>query len=134
MKGKKAYFDKDARERLLKGAELLYKAVSATMGPNSGNAVLGNLPYAPRITHDGVTVAKSLEIKPTVDNLGEADGLELLKETSIRMDEIAGVGTTTVTVLAYHLLKSACEMIDKGANAMELRRSLELSAAKPLSN
>ena len=132
MKGKKAYFDKDARERLLKGAELLYRAVSATMGPNSGNAVLGNLPYAPRITHDGVTVAKSLEIKPTEDNLGEADGLELLKETSIRMDEIAGDGTTTVTVLAYHLLKSACEMIDKGANPMELRRSLELSAARAI--
>lgn len=128
MRGKKAYFDDDARTRLLKGALLLYRAVSATMGPNSGNAVLGNLPYAPHITHDGVTVAKSLEIKPTDDNLGEADGLELLKETSIRMDEIAGDGTTTVTVLAYHLLESACEMIQKGANPMELRRSLEKSA------
>lgn len=132
MIGKKAFFDNDARERLLKGAELLYKAVSSTMGPNSGNAVIGNLPNAPKITHDGVTVAKSLDLLPTEDNLGEAEGLELLKETSIRMDEIAGDGTTTVTILAYHLLKSACEMIEKGANAMELRRSLEKSALKAI--
>lgn len=134
MKGKRAYFDNEARERLLRGAELLYKAVKSTMGPNSGNAVIGNLPYAPHITHDGVTVAKSMEIKPTDDNLGEADGVELLKETSIRMDEIAGDGTTTVTVLAYHLLKNAHEMITKGANPMELRRSLEASAVQALAH
>jgi len=132
MRGRKAYFDDEARERLLKGAELLYKAVKSTMGPNSGNAVIGNLPFAPHITHDGVTVAKAMEIKPTKDNLGESDGLELLKETSIRMDDVAGDGTTTVTILAYHLLNEAHKLIKAGANPMVLRRQLEAATKTAL--
>jgi len=109
-----------------------YDAVKSTMGPNSGNAVIGNLPYAPSISHDGVTVFKSLSITPSEDNLGNSEGLELLKEASIRMNDVAGDGTTTVTVLGYHLLAEANRLITAGYNPMKLRRELEIEATKTI--
>lgn len=126
--GKRLFYGDDARTRLLEGARLLYEAVKSTMGPNSGNAVIGNLPMAPRISHDGVTVAKSIALTPTEENLGQAEGVELIKEASIRMNDVAGDGTTTVTVLAYHLLKEANRLITAGYNPMKLRRELEAQA------
>lgn len=126
--GKRLFYGDDARTRLLEGARLLYEAVKSTMGPNSGNAVIGNLPMAPRISHDGVTVAKSISLTPTEENLGQAEGVELIKEASIRMNDVAGDGTTTVTVLAYHLLKEANRLITAGYNPMKLRRELEAQA------
>jgi chaperonin GroEL len=123
--GKRLFYGDDARQRLLEGARLLYEAVKSTMGPNSGNAVIGDLPMAPRITHDGVTVSRAISITPTAENLGQAEGVELIKEASIRMNDVAGDGTTTVTVLAYHLLKEANRLITSGYNPMKLRRELE---------
>jgi chaperonin GroEL len=130
--GKRLFYGDDARARLLEGAKLLYEAVKTTMGPNSGNAVIGDLPMAPRISHDGVTVARAIAITPTEENLGQAEGVELLKEASIKMNETVGDGTTTVTVLAYHLLKEANRLITSGYNPMRLRRELEAASISVL--
>jgi chaperonin GroEL len=126
---KKVFYDDDARRRVLAGAEILYNAVKTTMGPKGRNVVLSKSYGAPTVTHDGVTVAKGVEIADVDDEtLGYKVGAELIKQAANKMNDVAGDGTTTVTVLTYHILNEANKLIAAGHNPMLLRKGLEAAA------
>ena len=96
----KVFYDEDARRRVLGGAQILYNAVKTTMGPKGRNAVISKSYGSPTVTHDGVTVAKGVEIEDKDDaTLGYKTGAELIKQAANKMNDVAGDGTTTVTVL-----------------------------------
>ena len=129
--GKKVFYDDDARRRVLAGAEILYNAVKTTMGPKGRNVVISKTYGAPTVTHDGVTVAKGVEIADVDDEtLGYKVGAELIKQAASKMNDVAGDGTTTVTVLTYHILSEANKLIAAGHNPMALRKGLEAAAAQ----
>src|SRR5207342_1087874 len=114
------------RKRVLGGAEVLYNAVKTTMGPKGRNVVISKAYGAPTVTHDGVTVAKGVEIADVDDEtLGYKVGAELIKQAASKMNDVAGDGTTTVTVLTYHILNEANKLIAAGHNPMLLRKGLE---------
>ncbi len=126
---KKVFYDEDARQRVLKGAEILYNAVRTTMGPKGRNVVISKSYGTPTVTHDGVTVAKGVELEDKDDEtLGYKVGAELIKEAASKMNDVAGDGTTTVTVLTYHILSEANKLIAAGHNPMLLRKGLEAAA------
>jgi chaperonin GroEL len=126
---KKVFYDDDARKRVLAGAEILYNAVKTTMGPKGRNVVISKSYGAPTVTHDGVTVAKGLDIADADDEtLGYKVGAELIKQAANKMNDVAGDGTTTVTVLTYHILNEANKLIAAGHNPMLLRKGLEAAA------
>jgi chaperonin GroEL len=128
---KKVFYDDDARKRLLGGAEILYNAVKTTMGPKGRNVVIGKSYGSPTVTHDGVTVAKGVELADVDDEtLGYKVGAELIKQAASKMNDVAGDGTTTVTVLTYHILNEANKLIAAGHNPMLLRKGLEAAAAE----
>lgn len=130
---KKVFYDEDARRRVLGGASILYNAVKTTMGPKGRNVVIGKSYGGPSITHDGVTVAKGVDIADVDDEtLGYSVGAELIKEAANKMNDVAGDGTTTVTVLTYHILNEANKLIAAGHNPMALRRGLEKAAEEVL--
>lgn len=127
---KKVFYDDDARRRVLAGAEILYNAVKTTMGPKGRNVVISKTYGAPTVTHDGVTVAKGVDIADVDDEtLGYKVGAELIKQAASKMNDMAGDGTTTVTVLTYHILNEANKLIAAGHNPMLLRKGLESAAA-----
>ncbi len=126
---KKVFYDDEARRRVLAGAEILYNAVKTTMGPKGRNVVISKNYGAPSVTHDGVTVAKGVEIADVDDEtLGYKVGAELIKQAANKMNDVAGDGTTTVTVLTYHILNEANKLIAAGHNPMLLRKGLEAAA------
>ena len=128
---KKVFYDEDARRRVLGGAEVLYNAVKTTMGPKGRNVVVGKSYGGPSVTHDGVTVAKSIDIADADDEtLGFKVGAELIKQAANKMNDVAGDGTTTVTVLTYHILHEANKLIAAGHNPMLLRKGLERAAVE----
>jgi len=128
---KKVFYDDDARRRVLGGAEILYNAVKTTMGPKGRNVVISKSFGAPTVTHDGVTVAKGVDIADVDDEtLGYKVGAELIKQAANKMNDVAGDGTTTVTVLTYHILNEANKLIAAGHNPMLLRKGLEAAAAE----
>lgn len=123
---KRVFYDDDARRRVLGGAKILYEAVKTTMGPKGRNVVIGKTYGSPTVTHDGVTVAKGVEIAIIDDEtLGYNVGAELIKQAASKMNDVAGDGTTTVTVLTYHILSEANKLIAAGHNPMLLRKGLE---------
>ena len=127
---KKVFYDEDARRRVLGGAEILYNAVKTTMGPKGRNVVISKSYGSPTVTHDGVTVAKGVDIADVDDEtLGYKVGAELIKQAASKMNDVAGDGTTTVTVLTYHILHEANKLIAAGYNPMLLRKGLEQAAA-----
>ncbi|HSX33024.1 MAG TPA: chaperonin GroEL [Candidatus Saccharimonadales bacterium] len=131
---KKVFYDDDARKRVLAGAEILYNAVKTTMGPKGRNVVISKSYGAPTVTHDGVTVAKGVELADADDEtLGYKVGAELIKQAASKMNDVAGDGTTTVTVLTYHILYEANKLIAAGHNPMLLRKGLEAAAQDALS-
>jgi chaperonin GroEL len=126
---KKVFYDDDARRRVLAGAQILYDAVKTTMGPKGRNVVISKAYGAPTVTHDGVTVAKGVELADDKDEeLGYKVGAELIKQAASKMNDVAGDGTTTVTVLTYHILNEANKLIAAGHNPMLLRKGLEAAA------
>ena len=126
---KKVFYDDEARRRVLAGAEILYNAVKTTMGPKGRNVVISKSYGAPTVTHDGVTVAKGVDIADVDDEtLGYKVGAELIKQAANKMNDVAGDGTTTVTVLTYHILNEANKLIAAGHNPMLLRKGLEAAA------
>src|SRR3984893_5721273 len=128
---KKVFYDADARGRVLGGAEVLYNAVKTTMGPKGRNVVISKSFGAPTVTHDGVTVAKGVELDDVDDEtLGYKVGAELIKQAASKMNDVAGDGTTTVTVLTYHILNEANKLIAAGHNPMQLRTGLEAAATE----
>jgi chaperonin GroEL len=131
---KKVFYDDDARRRLLGGAQVLYNAVKTTMGPKGRNVVISKSYGNPTVTHDGVTVAKGVELEDVDDEtLGYKVGAELIKQAASKMNDVAGDGTTTVTVLTYHILNEANKLIAAGHNPMLLRKGLENAAQEVLS-
>lgn len=126
---KKVFYDDDARRRVLGGAEILYNAVRTTMGPKGRNVIISKSYGNPTVTHDGVTVAKGVELDDVDDEtLGYKVGAELIKEAANKMNDVAGDGTTTVTILTYHILNEANKLIAAGHNPMQLRKGLEKAA------
>jgi chaperonin GroEL len=128
---KKVFYDEDARRRVLGGAKALYDAVKVTMGPKGRNVIISKGYGGPTVTHDGVTVAKSVDV-PEVDDetLGYKVGAELIKQAANKMNDVAGDGTTTVTVLTYNILAEANKLIAAGHNPMELRKGIEAAGAE----
>lgn len=129
---KQVFYDDDARKRVLSGASKLYEAVKVTMGPKGRNVVISKSYGGPTVTHDGVTVAKAVELPETEETLGENVGAELIKQAANKMNDMAGDGTTTVTVLTYHILNEANKLIAAGHNPMELRKGIDKAAADVL--
>lgn len=126
---KRVFYDEDARRRVLAGAKILYDAVKTTMGPKGRNVVISKSYGAPTVTHDGVTVAKGVDIAEHDDEtLGYKVGAELIKQAANKMNDVAGDGTTTVTVLTYNILHEANKLIAAGHNPMLLRKGLEAAA------
>jgi chaperonin GroEL len=126
---KKVFYDEDARKRVLGGATILYNAVKTTMGPKGRNVVFTEY-GKPKVTHDGVTVAKNVDVADIDDEtLGYSVGAELIKQAANKMNDVAGDGTTTVTVLTYNILNEANKLIAAGHDPMLLRKGLE-SASK----
>lgn len=129
---KKVFYDEEARRRLLAGAEILFNAVKTTMGPKGRNVVISKSYGAPTVTHDGVTVAKGIDLPEDDETLGYKAGAELIKQAASKMNDVAGDGTTTVTVLTYHILNEANKLIAAGHNPMQLRKGLEQAATEVL--
>lgn len=130
---KKVFYDDDARRRVLGGAQILYDAVKTTMGPKGRNVIISKSYGNPTVTHDGVTVAKGVELSDVDDEtLGYKVGAELIKQAASKMNDVAGDGTTTVTVLTYHILNEANKLIAAGHNPMLLRKGLEAASHEVL--
>lgn len=128
---KKIFYGQEARERVLAGAEQLYEAVKVTFGPKGGNAVIAKEYGGPIITHDGVTVAENIVLRDDKEEfLGQKVGAELIKQAASKLNKKAGDGTTTVTVLTYHILKEANKLIAAGYNPQELRVGIEKAGAE----
>jgi chaperonin GroEL len=109
-------FDADAREKLLKGVNTLTDAVAATLGPKGRNVALDKKWGAPNVVHDGVSVAKEIDLEDPFENMGA----QLIKEAASKTNDVAGDGTTTATVLAQALIQEGLKNIQAGANPMVL--------------
>jgi len=118
---KQIVFREDARRALAKGVEVVAKSVKTTLGPKGRNVALGKKFGGPTVTHDGVTVAKEIELKDPFENMGA----QLLKEAASKTNDVAGDGTTTATVLAEAIVVEGMRNVVAGANAMILKRGLE---------
>jgi chaperonin GroEL len=128
---KKVFYDDDARERVLGGAKALYDAVKVTYGPKGRNVMIAKGYGGPTVTHDGVTVADSVDLPENDDEtLGYKVGAELIKQAANKLNKAAGDGTTTVTVLTYNILKEANRLIAAGHNPQELRKGIEAAGAE----
>ncbi len=123
---KQLTFNEDARRSLKKGIDTLADAVKTTLGPKGRNVALDKKWGAPTITHDGVTVAKEIELEDAFENMGA----QLLKEAATKTNDVAGDGTTTATVLAQAITEQGLRNIAAGANAMLLKRGIEMAAFK----
>ncbi len=118
---KEIVFEIDARDRLKKGVDALANAVKATLGPKGRNVIIDKKFGAPQITKDGVTVAKEIELKDPIENMGA----QMLKEVASKTNDIAGDGTTTATVLAQAIINTGLKNVTAGANPMDLKRGID---------
>ena len=126
MAAKDVKFDTDARNRLLRGVNILADAVKVTLGPKGRNVILDKSFGSPRITKDGVTVAKEIELDDKFENMGA----HMVKEVASRTNDEAGDGTTTATVLAQAIVKEGMKAVAAGMNPMDLKRGIDLATAK----
>jgi chaperonin GroEL len=122
---KEVKFSEDARARLLRGVDTLADAVKVTLGPKGRNVVLDKSFGAPRITKDGVTVAKDIELKDKFENMGA----QMVKEVASKTNDIAGDGTTTATVLAQAIVREGAKAVAAGMNPMDLKRGIDLAVS-----
>ena len=123
MAAKEVKFSQDARERLLHGVDLLANAVKVTLGPKGRNVVLEKSFGAPRITKDGVTVAKEIELEDKFENMGA----QMVREVASKTSDTAGDGTTTATLLAQAIVKEGAKSVAAGSNPMDLKRGVDLA-------
>jgi chaperonin GroEL len=123
MAAKEVKFSQDARERMLHGVDILANAVKVTLGPKGRNVVLEKSFGAPRITKDGVTVAKEIELEDKFENMGA----QMVREVASKTSDTAGDGTTTATLLAQAIVKEGAKSVAAGANPMDLKRGVELA-------
>jgi chaperonin GroEL len=127
---KDIYFDVEAREKLKKGVDALANAVKVTLGPKGRNVVISKKFGAPHVTKDGVTVAKEIELKDPVENMGA----QMVKEVASKTADIAGDGTTTATVLAQAIIGAGLKNVAAGANPMDLKRGIDKAVAEVVRN
>jgi chaperonin GroEL len=126
MAAKDVKFESDARDRMLRGVNILADAVKVTLGPKGRNVVIDKSFGAPRITKDGVTVAKEIELADKFENMGA----QMVKEVASRTNDEAGDGTTTATVLAQAIIKEGMKAVAAGMNPMDLKRGIDLATTK----
>ena len=125
MAAKEVKFGQDARDRMLHGVDILANAVKVTLGPKGRNVVLEKSFGAPRITKDGVTVAKEIELEDKFENMGA----QMVREVASKTSDTAGDGTTTATLLAQAIVKEGAKSVAAGANPMDLKRGVDLAVA-----
>jgi chaperonin GroEL len=123
MSAKEVKFSTDARDRMLRGVEILNNAVRVTLGPKGRNVVLDKSFGAPRITKDGVTVAKEIELEDKFENMGA----QMVREVAQKTNDLAGDGTTTATVLAAAIVKEGAKSVAAGMNPMDLKRGIDIA-------
>jgi chaperonin GroEL len=125
MAAKEVKFAGDARERMLRGVDILANAVKVTLGPKGRNVVLDKSFGAPRITKDGVTVAKEIELDDKFENMGA----QMVREVAQKTNDLAGDGTTTATVLAQSIVREGAKSVAAGMNPMDLKRGIDIAVA-----
>ena len=125
MAAKEVRFSRDAREKMLRGVDILANAVRVTLGPKGRNVVIEKSYGAPRITKDGVTVAKEIELEDKFENMGA----QMVREVASKTSDIAGDGTTTATVLAQVIVKEGAKSVAAGSNPMDLKRGIDAAVA-----
>jgi chaperonin GroEL len=125
MSAKEIKFSTDARDRMLRGVELLNNAVKVTLGPKGRNVIIDRAYGAPRITKDGITVAKEIELSDKFENMGA----QMVREVASKTNDLAGDGTTTATVLAAAILREGAKLVAAGMNPMDLKRGIDLAVA-----
>ncbi|MEX0752434.1 MAG: chaperonin GroEL, partial [Xanthobacteraceae bacterium] len=125
MAAKEVKFSTDARDRMLRGVEILANAVRVTLGPKGRNVILDKSFGAPRITKDGVTVAKEIELEDKFENMGA----QMVREVASKTNETAGDGTTTATVLAHAIVKEGAKSVAAGMNPMDLKRGIDTAVS-----
>ena len=130
MAAKEVRFETDARTRMLRGVDILADAVRITLGPKGRNVVLDKSFGAPRITKDGVTVAKEIELTDKFENMGA----QMVREVASKTNDVAGDGTTTATVLAQAIVREGCKSVAAGMNPMDLRRGIDLAVRSVVAN
>jgi chaperonin GroEL len=123
MSAKEVKFNAEAREKMLQGVDILANAVKVTLGPKGRNVVLDKSFGAPRVTKDGVTVAKEIELEDKFENMGA----QMLREVASKTSDVAGDGTTTATVLAQAIVKEGAKAVAAGANPMDVKRGIDLA-------
>src|ERR1700726_4122380 len=123
MAAKEVRFSTDARDRLLRGIDVLNNAVKVTLGPKGRNVILDKSFGAPRITKDGVTVAKEIELHDKFENMGA----QMVREVASKTSDLAGDGTTTATVLAASIMKEGIKLVAAGMNPMDLKRGIDIA-------
>ena len=128
MAAKEVRFGADARERMLRGVDILADAVKVTLGPKGRNVVLDKSFGAPRTTKDGVTVAKEIELEDKFENMGA----QMVREVASKTNDVAGDGTTTATVLAQSIVREGAKAVAAGMNPMDLRRGVELAVTSAI--
>src|SRR6187397_675565 len=126
MSAKEVKFGVDARDKMLRGVDILANAVKVTLGPKGRNVVLDKSFGAPRITKDGVTVAKEIELEDKFENMGA----QMVREVASKSSDFAGDGTTTATVLAQAIVKEGSKAVAAGMNPMDLKRGIDLAVAE----
>ena len=129
MAAKDVKFSQDAREQMLRGVDILANAVKVTLGPKGRNVVIEKSFGAPRITKDGVTVAKEIELEDKFENMGA----QMVREVASKTSDLAGDGTTTATVLAQAIVKEGAKSVAAGANPMDLKRGIDMAVVPPWS-
>ena len=125
MAAKDVKFSTDARERLLRGVEILNNAVKVTLGPKGRNVIIDKSYGAPRITKDGVTVAKEIELEDKFENMGA----QMVREVASKTNDLAGDGTTTATVLAASIMREGLKLVAAGVSPMDLKRGIDIAVA-----
>ena len=123
MAAKDVKFSGDARERMLRGVDILANAVKVTLGPKGRNVVIDKSFGAPRITKDGVTVAKEIELEDKFENMGA----QMVREVATKTNDTAGDGTTTATVLAQAIVREGAKSVAAGMNPMDLKRGIDIA-------
>src|SRR3984885_12002425 len=126
MAAKDVRFSSDARDKMLRGVDILANAVKVTLGPKDRNVILDKSFGAPRITKDGVTVAKEIELDDKFENMGA----QMVREVASKTNDTAGDGTTTATVLAQAIVREGAKLVAAGMNPMDLKRGVDLAVGE----
>ena len=128
MSAKQVRFSADARDRMLRGVDILNNAVKVTLGPKGRNVIIDKSYGAPRITKDGVTVAKEIELEDKFENMGA----QMVREVASKTNDVAGDGTTTATILAQAMIKEGIKYVAAGMNPMDLKRGVDMAVTAAL--